>query len=141
MQEYVLAAIRNNKNQILLIEKRRGPERLIGKWNLIGGKIEPNEYVFCALNRETKEETGLVIDKWHHFLEMTVMDGMGNKQAVIFGFVGNCGDQEFVQLEDETIRWFDWHEAVNMPTLVDNLRWIVPMSEDPTILFSRVTIY
>lgn len=59
-EKYVLAFIFDNNNfeNILLIEKTK-PAFLAGKYNGIGGKIEPNEFPIEAVAREVFEETGL----------------------------------------------------------------------------------
>jgi 8-oxo-dGTP pyrophosphatase MutT (NUDIX family) len=45
-------------DDIIMIKKLRGPDWLIGKWNAIGGKIEPGEKPEEAMAREFREESG-----------------------------------------------------------------------------------
>lgn len=54
-----------DKLQVLLILKKN-PEWQRGKWNGVGGKLEPGESARSAMAREFKEETGLEVpvDKW-----------------------------------------------------------------------------
>ena len=52
-----LCYILNNKDEVLLIMKKRG----VGKWNGPGGKVSEKESIEEAVVREVKEETGLDI--------------------------------------------------------------------------------
>ncbi len=54
---YVATLITDDTEVVLILKKR--PERLAGKWNGVGGKIEPGEKEHVAAIREIKEETGL----------------------------------------------------------------------------------
>ena len=52
---------------VLLIEKQHGPSFNIGKWNGIGGKIEPGESARGAMAREFKEECGIHTESEHWY--------------------------------------------------------------------------
>ncbi len=48
---------------VLMVHRNTRPDDLhFGKYNGIGGKIEPNEDVIAGLRREVREETGLELD-------------------------------------------------------------------------------
>ena len=53
------AVIKDSAGRLLLI--KRGHEPGAGLWSLPGGRIKPNETDIEAVQRETKEETGLVV--------------------------------------------------------------------------------
>ncbi|MCI9063665.1 MAG: NUDIX domain-containing protein [Clostridia bacterium] len=48
-----------NKNQDKILMCKREKEPYKGKFNLVGGKVEPNEDELHAAYRELKEETGI----------------------------------------------------------------------------------
>lgn len=53
--------ISEDKEEMCVIFKQRGPTEVVNKFNFIGGKVEENENSEVAVKREVKEETGLDI--------------------------------------------------------------------------------
>lgn len=47
-------------DDVLLLYRRRPPNR--GKWNGVGGRLEPGETPLAACLREVREETGYVLE-------------------------------------------------------------------------------
>ncbi|SDZ79224.1 5-methylcytosine-specific restriction enzyme A [Thalassobacillus cyri] len=45
----------------VLIAKRAGEDKLVGKWEFPGGKVKPNETYVRALRRELREELGIKV--------------------------------------------------------------------------------
>ena len=52
--------VENSRGEVLLIQRGYGKEK--GKWSLPGGFVDPGEGGKHAAYRETKEETGLVVE-------------------------------------------------------------------------------
>ena len=52
--------VENSRGKVLLIQRGYGKEK--GKWSLPGGFVDPGERSKHAAYRETKEETGLVVE-------------------------------------------------------------------------------
>lgn len=59
----VYGVITNNKNELLLIKKARGP--YTGLLDLPGGSLEEGETMEQAFVREIKEETGCDVTSYH----------------------------------------------------------------------------
>lgn len=57
----VVAALIENDNNVLLARRSTGDVNVLGKWEFPGGKVEPDENEFKAIEREIKEEFELVI--------------------------------------------------------------------------------
>ena len=69
----VTAAILMNKDKVL-IARRRADDKLAGKWEFPGGKIEDNETPQECLMREMKEEFGIDVAVGDFFGESTYHD-------------------------------------------------------------------
>lgn len=57
----VVAALIENDNKVLLARRSTGDVNVFGKWEFPGGKVEPNENEYDAIEREIKEEFELTI--------------------------------------------------------------------------------
>ncbi|CAH2350288.1 hypothetical protein CLIB1423_01S06700 [[Candida] railenensis] len=49
-------------NQVLLLNRQKAP--WMGRWNGVGGKLDPNESPYDCIVRETLEETGLELPQY-----------------------------------------------------------------------------
>lgn len=66
MIRYTLIYIfKDNQNQCLSVIKRKMTSKNKGKWIGVGGKLNPKERHRDCMFRETKEETGLIVKKYH----------------------------------------------------------------------------
>jgi 8-oxo-dGTP diphosphatase len=54
-----VGAVAKAGHALLLVRRGQAPER--GRWSLPGGRVEPGELLSAAVERETAEETGLVV--------------------------------------------------------------------------------
>ena len=127
MNNYVVGfAFSEDKRRVLLVKKKR-PEWQKGALNGIGGKIEEGEDTetpYIAMHRETKEETGLVLD-WYH---RGVMQGTNNDGSDFSCHIFcACSDDiwSFVQVEDEVLAV--WRvDLVRHVRHISNLEFILP---------------
>jgi 8-oxo-dGTP pyrophosphatase MutT (NUDIX family) len=105
---------------VALIEKKKGPPAVVGKWNAIGGKIEDREESLAAMNREFIEEAGPLgagLD-WQMFLKL---EGDGWSVDFYHAFK----NIRVESMEQEKVSWFTLRE---LPKVVSNLNWIIPMA-------------
>lgn len=109
--------------QILLIEKNR-PEFQKGKWNGIGGKIEPGEASIDAMVREFKEEADVTTSPtdWEHTL--TLRD---SHFSVDFYRAFVTEFPPFRALTDEPLGVYYLKSFFDGLPALDNARWIVPL--------------
>jgi ADP-ribose pyrophosphatase YjhB (NUDIX family) len=75
-----VGAIIIRRNSILLVQRARSP--LKGYWSLPGGLIEPGEKIEDALQREVREETGLIVrpKKLFEIFERIMQDAKGRAE-------------------------------------------------------------
>jgi len=127
MKRYVCGFLFNMEmTKVVLIKKNR-PDWQKGKLNGVGGHIEEGEYSFSAMVREFKEETGLLIENWKDFCNMTAED---NRFEVHFYYSTYKNIEEVKTITDEEIKIVNIDDLFVLP-VIDNLRWLIPMCLDP----------
>jgi 8-oxo-dGTP diphosphatase len=91
------------KGGAILIARRRDDDALAGKWELPGGKIEPNETAEDCLRRELDEELGLevVIDRYFCNSIFTYPKG----QIELLAFLCSCDGEPTKMLAHAEVRW------------------------------------
>ena len=108
--------------QVVLVYKTRGPARLVGKWNAVGGKVEEGEAPLDAMRREFQEEAGVLVS-WTGFL---VLNGDGWTVSFFHAF-NSAAVREARTCEEEEIAVHDIRLVLG-DNIVPNLRWIIPMA-------------
>jgi len=98
----VTAAILVNNDRIL-IAQRRGTDKLAGKWEFPGGKIENNETPEQCLIREMKEEFDIDVVIGELFGESTYRYETETVQLLAYHTTWNGGD--FSLKVHAAIRW------------------------------------
>jgi 8-oxo-dGTP pyrophosphatase MutT (NUDIX family) len=108
-----------DRQSVALIEKKKGPPVIVGKWNAIGGKVEEGEGSPQAMKREFIEETGVGENlDWVLFMNLC-----GNGWNV--DFYHAFDNLRIESMEQEKVSWYTLRE---LPNVVPNLRWIIPMA-------------
>ena len=74
-------------SQVLMINRNKRPDDLhFGKYNGLGGRLEPDEDVVSGMRREIREESGLLAERT--VLRGTVSwPGFGKRGEDWFGFI------------------------------------------------------
>lgn len=108
---------------VALIRKEK-PDWQKGKWNGIGGHIEPKESSRGAMVREFEEETGVYIASWEHFCTI------GFPQAHVHVF--RAFSEEIWKVRSTTVEQvgifsLDELTASGMPT-IPNVPWLILMA-------------
>jgi 8-oxo-dGTP diphosphatase len=112
----------NSNTDVVLIRKNK-PEWQKGLLNGVGGKIERGETVHDAMVREFREETGVLVPEWEHFVTMAF------QAATVFCFkvfvpsivpVSTCTD-ELVYVKDVD-------KVLQSEHVIPNLKWLIPMA-------------
>jgi 8-oxo-dGTP diphosphatase len=112
----VLIFLTRGRNVLLL--KGAPAKRLwAGKYNGVGGHIEPGEDILAAARRELHEETGLSANLW---LCGTVLVDTGENPGVgMFVFTGECPNGEPVSSPEGVLEWVDFEAVQGLPTVED----------------------
>jgi len=98
----VTAAILWQKNKVLIT--RRGPgEKLAGKWEFPGGKVEVGETPEESLQREILEELGVQVTVGKYFTESIYHYGHGSIRLLAYEVLYISGD--FNLTVHDQIKW------------------------------------
>lgn len=121
LQVGVKILLKNEEGKYLLIRRslEKYPE-VKGRWDIVGGRIDPNETLLDALKREVKEETGLeIIDTPQLVAAQDIMIKEKAKHVVRLTYSGKTkGDKISLDLsENDMYRWLSWDELKSMDDL------------------------
>jgi 8-oxo-dGTP diphosphatase len=125
-QEWVLGfAFDVNQANIVLIKKNK-PAFMKGKRNGIGGKVEFEENLTFAMEREFLEETGVLIPsgKWQNFGNLSYCDG-----CIHLFSVSSPEIYKARTVEEEEIGVFLFDEVFGKNTM-PNLGWLATMARN-----------
>lgn len=107
MQGYNCIMVYNeNRDRILFCKRRKDPYE--GKYNLVGGKIEPGENGLEAAYRELSEETGIGKDdiKLSHMMDFTYY----NQNCYVEVYVGILNKKIPLREEVHPLYWLGTNE-------------------------------
>jgi 8-oxo-dGTP diphosphatase len=126
---YVLSP---DRRQVLLIHRNRRPDDLhYGKYNGLGGKVDPGEDVVACLRREVREEAGL--ECLDVELRGTISwPGFGKHGEDWFGFifcVSRWEGQPLLGNAEGTLEWVDRDRLLELP-LWEGDRYFLPLVFD-----------
>jgi 8-oxo-dGTP diphosphatase len=146
MKRYVVGFMFSGDGlDVCLILKNR-PEWQAGKFNGVGGKIEPTDQSSAAaMCREFFEETGVNTDEceWDNFLLMrcdkeSKIPGNTNPFEIYFFRAFSTKIWNVGTTTDEMISIV---LADDLPgNVVPNLKWLVPMARNRNMLYGEVTV-
>lgn len=115
-----------SRDFVALVQKR-SPDWQAGKWNAVGGKIEPGETPREAMSREFREETGVWVPEWKHFCTLS---GSGFE---VYFFTAN--DTSIVMartVTEEAIELFPVQDIVaGTYRTISNVPWLLQMAIGP----------
>ena len=120
---YVLALLFTpDRSRVVLMHKTR-PAWQAGRVNALGGKLHAGETPADAARREVREEAGVDVAAWEEFL---VWDDPQYRMHALRAV--DPAAHEARTAEDQEVFLAD--VAALPSTLIDNLRWLVPLALD-----------
>lgn len=120
MIRYVLGFMFSGQSVALV--KKAKPAWQEGKWNGIGGKIEPGENSIDAMVREFNEEARVLTSHsaWKYFASYTCYPH--NTELFLFkSFVKHC-----ITIKGSLIEPVQWRSIHDNSNWIPNLNWLIP---------------
>src|SRR4051812_1401968 len=107
-----------DRRRVLLVHRNRRPEDAHrGKYNGLGGKLEPGEDVVACLRREVREESGL--ECAGVLLRVAVFwPGLGRAGGDWFGFLfrmDRYSGEPFLENADGPLEWVEVGRVLGLP--------------------------
>lgn len=123
-----------DRRKVLLVHRNaRAGDAHLGKYNGLGGKLEPNEDIVTGIRREIREEAGIECGDVQ--LAGTVSwPGFGKNGEDWFGFLFRIFDFTGTPAKSNsegTLDWFELERVTELP-LWDGDRWFLPIVFDFT---------
>lgn len=103
------ALIINDKNEILLVKRSWNSRVDRGLWSRPGGEVEFNESVETAVEREVKEEVGIVVKAVRRLDYTETISDDGTTHWIALGFLATYVSGEPTNVEPDKhdeIKWF-----------------------------------
>lgn len=116
-------------DQILLAMKKRGLGE--GRYNGVGGKIEPGETVEQAAIRECHEEIGVTPTTFHKVAELDFLMDSDTKPWQLDGqvFIATDWTGNPIETEEMAPRWFNVADIPYDTMWVDDIYWLPQVLE------------
>lgn len=129
-QEYVVGFLFDEAREFVVLVRKNRPEWQKNMLNGAGGSVEEGETFHAAMQREFREEAGMDIPEKDWNVVATLL---GNGYIVQFFWA--TGDVDAVQsLTDEQVGAYWIEESLSSDMVLPNLKWIIPMCFDNTLL-------
>jgi 8-oxo-dGTP diphosphatase len=115
------------QDMVVLLKKEK-PDWQKGRFNGVGGKVEPGETAHDAMVREFEEEAGARIEEWKHF---ATLRSARNPSCRVHFFTATNNDvyHEVRQMTDEQIHFFKVpYRGVHDNNWIPNLKWLIPLA-------------
>lgn len=108
---------------VLLLHRQKPPN--LGKWNGVGGHIEPGESPYRSCLREVKEETGFTLESLH-FAGLLTWRGFEAPTGGLYLFTAAAPDGEQIESTEGRLQWRHRQWAFSAPEIVSNLHVVLP---------------
>lgn len=119
LQVGVKILLKSEEGKFLLL--RRSLEKypdISGRWDIVGGRINPGTSLFENLKREVKEETGLELGGQPKIIAAQDIFRKAGHHVVRLTYVGEAtGEVVLDTTENDIYRWFSFAELKKMEDL------------------------
>jgi len=131
-----LCYVRHGAQTLMLYRNRKPNDIHEGKWNGLGGKLEPGEDPLTCVVREVQEESGLLIadPTFKGFITFPLFDGSRDWHVFLFTAARFTG--ELIDSNEGELQWIDTARLLELP-LWEGDRIFIPLLERPGTFLGR----
>lgn len=122
-----LCYVRKGGKTLMLHRIKKKNDIHEGKWNGLGGKMEPGETPEECVIREVREESGLRIDQPELRAILTFPQFDGHDDWVVFLFVADRFSGKLIDSDEGRLQWIDTPRVPELPLWEGDrlfLRWM-----------------
>lgn len=116
--------------RLLLAARRAGPQRLAGRWEFPGGKVDPGETPVEALRRELREELGVAVEVGPEMVGPD--DGawrLSRRYTMRLWLAQVIEGEPAPLVEHDELRWLPLEDWASVPWLDADLRILEALTE------------
>lgn len=116
LQVGVKALLRNMDGKYLLLRRslEKYPE-IEGRWDIVGGRIDPGKTLIENLRREIQEETGLELVGDPKLIAAQDILRNKNHHVVRLTYIGESnGEVKLDTSENDMYKWYTWEEMIEL---------------------------
>jgi 8-oxo-dGTP diphosphatase len=139
MKLATLCYVKRGEKTLMVHRIKKANDMHAGKWNGLGGKLEPGETPEECAIREIREESGLTVTKPELKGLLTFPAFAKDEDWYAFVFVAREFEGELIDSPEGVLQWIDDAELVNL-NLWEGDRIFLPWLEQPGF-FSGKFIY
>lgn len=136
MKLATLCYLRKDGHTLMLHRIKKENDMHQGKWNGLGGKLEPGESPEECVVREVEEESGLRIrnPRLHGIITFPAFDGLDD--WYVFVFTASEFEGELIDSREGVLRWVPDDEVLTLP-LWEGDRIFIPWLDKPHCFSAR----
>lgn len=139
MKLATLCYVRSKGHTLMLHRVKRANDIHQGKWNGLGGKLEPGETPEECARREIREESGLEVGRLEYKGFLTFPGFANDEDWYAFVFVAHDCRGELIDSPEGVLRWVPDEELLDL-NLWPGDRIFLPWLDRPE-LFSAKFVY
>lgn len=109
-----LCYVRHDKKTLMICKDKKPNSVHFGKYNGLGGKVDPGESPWECVVREVKEESGLLISSPDLVGFLTFPKFLNGIDWYVFVFQANQFNGELVESDEGSLHWVDDSEILNL---------------------------
>jgi len=110
-----LCYVRKNGKTLMVHRVKKPNDMHEGKWNGLGGKLDPGETPEECARREIREECGLEVEQltWKGLLTFPLF--ANDEDWYAFVFVAQAQEGELIESPEGDLRWIDDDKITDLP--------------------------